>query len=145
MNVTPARVALVPDRWLLLAACLLAPAGLLITRAVSLEDTPRGLDGDVLRQAAYLAASLAAMAAVSRLDYRLLRTLAPQIFALALLALLVVLVLGSHQYGARRWIGVGGFTVQPSEFAKLAPAITTASRTGAPPSPRSRSSAPRSR
>lgn len=126
MNVTPARVALVPDRWLLLAACLLAPAGLLITRAVSLEDTPRGLDGDVLRQAAYLAASLAAMTAVSRLDYRLLRTLAPQIFALALLALLVVLVLGSHQYGARRWIGVGGFTVQPSEFAKLAVVIAGA-------------------
>ena len=35
--------------------------------------------------------------------------------------LILVLVLGSDEYGARRWITLGaGITVQPSEVAKLA-------------------------
>ena len=126
MNVVRARAALVPDVWLLLSVCLLAPAGLAITRAVSLEDAGRSVNSDVIRQAAYLLIGLIAMVAAPRLDYRLLRTLAPQLFAVAMLALVIVLALGSQQYGARRWIGVGDITIQPSEFAKLAVVIAGA-------------------
>jgi cell division protein FtsW (lipid II flippase) len=40
--------------------------------------------------------------------------------ALVLIALPMIPGLGISEFGARRWIGVGGFTVQPSEFAKIA-------------------------
>ncbi|GAA1113395.1 FtsW/RodA/SpoVE family cell cycle protein [Nocardiopsis metallicus] len=40
--------------------------------------------------------------------------------ALVLIALPMVPGLGISEFGARRWIGFGGFTVQPSEFAKIA-------------------------
>ena len=38
----------------------------------------------------------------------------------AVLLLLVLTPLGVEVYGAKRWIGLGAFTVQPSDFAKLA-------------------------
>lgn len=40
--------------------------------------------------------------------------------AAAMLALVFVPGLGIENYGARRWIGVGGFSFQPSELAKFA-------------------------
>lgn len=41
--------------------------------------------------------------------------------AIAALVLLVInLVIGTVKYGAQNWIEIGGFTVQPSEFVKVA-------------------------
>ncbi len=57
-----------------------------------------------------------------RMDYRKLKSVAPWIFGASLLSLLAVLVphVGVVVNGARRWIGAGSFSFQPSEFAKLA-------------------------
>ncbi|MDD5503998.1 MAG: rod shape-determining protein RodA [Candidatus Omnitrophica bacterium] len=41
------------------------------------------------------------------------------IFAANLLMLVSVFVLGDVRYGARRWIGLGVFSLQPSEFCKI--------------------------
>lgn len=121
MTALRARLAIVPDPLLLLAACLLATGGLLIARALSLEDAKPPISAAFLRQAIYLGIGLLALGVASRTDYRLLRALAPSLFAAAVVGLLLVLLLGSHEYGARRWISLGGgITVQPSEFAKLA-------------------------
>lgn len=40
--------------------------------------------------------------------------------AIILIALPMLPVIGISEYGARRWIGFAGFTLQPSEFAKIA-------------------------
>ncbi len=63
---------------------------------------------------------LAAMIAVSFLDYRRLKKLGlPAVLvSLVLLALVFVPGVGKSNYGATRWIGVGSFTIQPSEIAK---------------------------
>ncbi|MFA7250194.1 MAG: FtsW/RodA/SpoVE family cell cycle protein [Dehalococcoidia bacterium] len=120
MTAIRTRVAIVPDSLLLLAACLLSAGGLLIARAIAMEETHRAINGDLVRQAIYVAIGLLALAVASRTDYRLLRTLAPPLLAVSLAGLILVLVLGSHQYGARRWISLGGgVTLQPSEFAKI--------------------------
>ena len=57
-----------------------------------------------------------------RLDYTKLRPAAPWIFGIAVVLLAAVLIpsLGSIEGGARRWLGVGPFSFEPSEFAKLA-------------------------
>ncbi|MDS1271655.1 FtsW/RodA/SpoVE family cell cycle protein [Lipingzhangella sp. LS1_29] len=47
----------------------------------------------------------------------------PYLFALAAIVLMmlpILPVIGIERFGARRWIGFGGFTLQPSEFAKIA-------------------------
>jgi rod shape determining protein RodA len=48
------------------------------------------------------------------------------IYGLTNLSLLAVMLLGTEALGAQRWISIGGFNVQPSEFAKLGVIITLA-------------------
>ncbi len=64
---------------------------------------------------------LVLLAAVSMLDYRLLRAYAPIGYLLACLGLVAVLTpIGSTINGARSWIVIGGgFEIEPSEFAKV--------------------------
>jgi rod shape determining protein RodA len=52
-------------------------------------------------------------------DYRHLRTLALPFFILSLLLLLMVPFVGKTVYGAKRWIDLGFFSLQPSEVAKI--------------------------
>jgi cell division protein FtsW len=56
-----------------------------------------------------------------RFDYRRLRRLAVPLLGLSIALLVLVLVpgIGVNANGSSRWIGVGGFGIQPSEFAKL--------------------------
>ncbi len=64
---------------------------------------------------------LVLMMVVTFFDSRQLRSLAPWIFALTLLALAAVKVAGQDINGARAWFDLpGGFQVEPSEFAKVA-------------------------
>lgn len=52
-------------------------------------------------------------------DYRKLIAVGYFLAVLTTLLLAVIIVLGETRFGARRWIQVGGFTIQPSEFAKI--------------------------
>ena len=60
-------------------------------------------------------------------DYHKYRKNSKIIFIISVIALAMVLTpLGKESYGAKRWIGIGGFTIQPSEITKLAFVIFTA-------------------
>ncbi|MDQ6931806.1 MAG: putative lipid II flippase FtsW [Candidatus Eremiobacteraeota bacterium] len=73
------------------------------------------------RQALWLLVALVCAFGAYRYDYRRLKQLAPLGLFLSILVLLAVLVphVGIIAGGARRWIGVGPFSFQPSEAAKL--------------------------
>ena len=53
------------------------------------------------------------------IDYHFLLKYSFIIYGLMLILLLLVLVKGQARFGARRWIGWGGITLQPSELAKI--------------------------
>ena len=72
------------------------------------------------RQVVFAVIGVALLAVAARVPYRLYRRLAVPILLFALAGLVVVLVAGDVRGGARRWIEIGGHTVQPSEFAKFA-------------------------
>ncbi|MBQ2696328.1 MAG: putative lipid II flippase FtsW [Clostridia bacterium] len=60
-----------------------------------------------------------AMVLTANYDYRKYKKLAFPILIISLLLLVAVLVVGTDIKGAKRWIGVGGLSFQPSEIAKL--------------------------
>ncbi len=60
------------------------------------------------------------------LDYRRFRDAAWWLYAVGLILLVLVLVMGKKVYGAYRWLNLFGIQVQPSEFGKLATMIVLA-------------------
>ncbi len=52
-------------------------------------------------------------------DYRHLKSFDRIIYILGIILLVMVLVMGKSAKGAARWLHFGGFTLQPSEIAKL--------------------------
>jgi cell division protein FtsW len=83
--------------------------------------------GYVERQVVYALVGLVLLLVVSRLELERIRALAPILVVTALVLCLGVLAVGSRINGARRWIDVGPFVFQPSELAKLALVVWTAS------------------
>ena len=76
------------------------------------------------KQGVWALAGFALMLAMARMPVRRLRRLAWLGYVLAVVLLALVFTpLGIEVYGNRNWIGVGGFTAQPSEAAKLALAV----------------------
>jgi rod shape determining protein RodA len=116
-----------PDRWLLLAVAILAPLGMLMVRGITMDEAPvGGLSAEAWRQIAYTGFGVVAMLALSRVHYHYLGRIALPLYAVSLTLLVLVLLMGADQFGARRWIDLGFTTVQPSEFAKLATVIAVA-------------------
>ena len=81
------------------------------------------------QQIVWLSVGAALYIVVGALDYHLWLKNAHWIyFASLFLLLLVVTPLGqTHGSGARRWLGLGPFSIQPSEFAKIGTLIMVAS------------------
>jgi len=79
----------------------------------------QGLEGLAKRQAIYALIGLALLFVTAAVDYRLLESLGWFFYALALGLLVAVLVVGKSIYGARRWLDLGLFDLQPSEAVKL--------------------------
>ena len=73
-----------------------------------------------VRQLLFAGLGLAAMLFASRLPMSIYRRFALLFLGFVLVLLLLVPFIGVKANGARRWLGVGGLTIQPSELAKLA-------------------------
>lgn len=102
------------DLPLTIALALLAAIGLTVLYSASNLDT-----GTVLGQAARFLIGAILLVAISRIPPNLLRVWTPWFYALGVLLLVVVKVLGEGQ-GANRWLDIGVVRFQPSELMKLA-------------------------
>ncbi|HAX72893.1 MAG TPA: stage V sporulation protein E [Firmicutes bacterium] len=73
------------------------------------------------RQALFAALGVVGMLFVSRIDYNIYKKHATLLFLGSVFLLTLVLVpgIGMVRGGARSWIGIGAFSLQPSEFVKL--------------------------
>jgi cell division protein FtsW len=78
------------------------------------------------RESIYAAIGVVLLMVGSRVDYRTLRYFAPVLMLTSLALCAAVLVVGQEVNGARRWLGVGSLSFQPSELAKLSLAIWAA-------------------
>lgn len=113
------------DKPLAVSAAVLSCIGLLFIYSASSYSAELQY-GDAFRyvetQAVALALGIAAMFAVSFVRPERIKKYSFVLFAVgvALLAAVFVPGFGVESYGAKRWINLGFFTVQPSEYAKFA-------------------------
>ena len=71
------------------------------------------------KQLLWALAGIVAMWFVSMFSYTKLKRYANLLFVITIIMLLLVPFIGVEANGARRWLGFGSFTFQPSEFVKL--------------------------
>jgi len=100
------------DGLAVLATLVLVVAGLANLAVVDGQAT-------ALRQAVIAAVGLVLFGVFRRVRVRLLGVLGVVAYVVAVVTLAAVPVVGLSANGATRWIGVGAFTFQPSELAKL--------------------------
>ncbi len=74
----------------------------------------------VYRQLVFFVPAIAIMIGVSLLNLRMVRRLAAIVFAGAFVLMLLTLLIGPTVNGAQRWLYIGPFGLQPSEFVKPA-------------------------
>jgi len=75
----------------------------------------------VKAQGVFFIAGIIGMLILSKIDYKIYKKKANLILLVCFLLLGLVLIpgLGSVRNGSRSWFGIGGFGIQPSEFAKI--------------------------
>jgi rod shape determining protein RodA len=108
--------------WALVAA-LLALALLGLTQIYSATGGPTSI---YVTQIYGILLGLVALLVCLSIDYRTLVDKSHFIFGGVLLLLVYVLFFGAVRGGSRRWIDLGAFNLQPSEFAKAALALVLA-------------------
>lgn len=117
------------DRVLLATILVIVGAGLVLSLAASPAIAlKRGLPTFyfVERHFLFSLTSIVIITAVSLLSPMGVRRLALPLLLAALAMMVVVLFTGTEINGARRWLQLGGYSLQPSEFAKPAFVIVCA-------------------
>jgi rod shape determining protein RodA len=104
------------DPWLILAV-----VGILGASLTTLHTISRVVGSNLLlRQLAWGLIGLLVLWLMSLVRLDIYERLAPVLYTLGLIALIIVLVVGVSRGGNRAWIALGPVTIQPSEFARLA-------------------------
>ncbi len=104
------------DWWLLGMVVLLSVISVLEIYSATLHTKFVGFEH---KQVLWLAGGMAAMFVISLVDYHIFLDYIHWVYGVCLLLLGAVLVVGQKVLGARRWIRVGGFHLQPSEWVKI--------------------------
>ncbi len=114
------------DRLLLLAVVTLSVVGcLLVWSATSARADLTGGDPRAFleKQVVNVAIGLGLLVVVLVTDHRWVRIVAPLVYLASIAGLVMVLAMGTTVNGSRSWLMLGGLSIQPSEFAKLAVVI----------------------
>jgi len=112
--------------WALLIAILaLCALGVIMIYSTT-SDPTRGTSRMYITQLYAIGLGLGAMLVTLTIDYRTLTDKSHVIYLVLCLLQLYVMFLGTVQMGARRWIPLRVFNLQPSEFAKVGVALVLA-------------------
>lgn len=117
---------LVPREWrlrldplLLLSSLGLVGASLIVLKGATKNDIPGDPMYYVKRQAVYAGVGLVLMYAVSRMDYSRLREWRYPLYGILMVTTIGVLGIAKATRGAKSWIPLPGFHLQPSELGKV--------------------------
>ncbi len=131
----------VTDFNLVLLALILSLFGLAMVYSAGQTEAASAVASVYKKQFVWLVLGVAGMLVISRASVRVLEWVTIPAYALTLILLVATLVIGTGAGTAassKSWIGIGGFRLQPAEFAKITVVLmlarTLASRREAPKS-----------
>jgi len=105
------------DYWLLGGVIFLCLFGIIMIQSAIGGNTL--LAGLPQRQSIYFAVGLVVIIIMSLIDYHYWATFMRFLYIFAVVALIVIFVVGSARFGSARWIETGIFSIQPSELVKV--------------------------
>lgn len=116
-----------PDKWLFAATVGLALFGVVMVysaSAVLAQNEGHGQFFYVIKQGIWTLIGFGVMFAAMQLDYKRMKN-RPVVYALLVVTMVMLLAVFAFPRvnGAHRWIKLSGFSIQPSELAKLTLAI----------------------
>ena len=119
------------DKWLFIDVIILMLFGLLMIYSSSSIWAEYKFGNSFhfcIYQGAFIIIGIFLMYFLSKIHYSFYYKHATKLLVAALILLILVLIpgIGIIRNGSRSWFGIGGFGIQPSEFAKLALIIFTA-------------------
>ncbi|MDE3838427.1 stage V sporulation protein E [Bacillus methanolicus] len=114
-----------PDMILMIVTFTLLAVGLIMVYSASAVWAEYKFDDSFFfakRQMLFAGVGIIAMFFIMNVDYWSWKTWAKVLLLICFVLLLLVLIpgIGNERNGSRSWIGVGAFSIQPSEFMKLA-------------------------
>lgn len=100
--------------WILIASILLSIVGI-----VALYSATQSNDFEELRkQAIWLGVSIVVMIIMACVNYEVWVKISPVLYGISIISLIAVLFTKAIN-GASSWFNIGGFSLQPAEFAKI--------------------------
>jgi len=127
------RILLAQDGLAILLVASLLATGLAFIYSASWRGEETGIVGAWFsRQIWWVAIGSGVALALVFIDYRVWIRQAWWFYAISLILLVLVLLIGTKVYGAYRWLNIFGVLVQPSEFAKVAMVLVLARVLGRP-------------
>lgn len=113
------------DKWLLIPIIILSMIGLLMVYSASNVVAKENYNDSFYyfkRQLLFMCLGYIIMIVIYRLDINNIKKLSTFFFLFSLFLLILVIIpgIGVVRGGARSWIGIGTFSIQPSEFMKIA-------------------------
>jgi rod shape determining protein RodA len=108
------------DLTLFVAALMLAAIGILLIYSAKLHSESVAERGIYVKQIVWVLLGFSVCLLAFFVPQRFYEVFSYPIWVFSILTLILILMIGSSKMGAARWISLGGFNIQPSEFAKIA-------------------------
>lgn len=107
------------DFVILFCVIVLVSTGIVFIYSSGINSDGVLVTNEHIKQIVWAGIGLVCLIIVALIDYRRLERISPWLYAGLLLLLVYTRIFGRYVNGAKSWIGIGEFGVQPSEFGKI--------------------------
>ena len=107
------------DYFLLLVIAVLVTMGVMFIYSSSINSEGISVTNEYKKQIIWAAIGFVLLIIATLYDYRRLENISPWFYIGLILVLIYTRIFGRLVNGARSWIGIGEFGIQPSEFGKI--------------------------
>ena len=114
------------DFLLLMPVISLLVLGILFIYSAGITSAGVQVSTEYIRQTVWASAGLVIAIGLAMVNYRRFYNLSFYIYLLSLLPLVYMVIIGIGDYAAIRWLRIGGFGIQASEFVKISVIIALA-------------------